>query len=342
VKVAVLMGGNSEEREVSLASGAQVARALREAGHEVVAVDTTRGALAPDEERGLLDSGVRAEAPDPDALDLLDTGDTTALTRDPRVEETDVVFVALHGGAGEDGTIQALLDLAGMPYAGSGRIGCTLAMDKDLSKRIFRDGGIPTPDWITGERDPGAVVEELGLPLIVKPAGGGSTLGLTLVRSGDEIPAAVAEALRYGEPVMYERFVAGRELTVGVLGDEALPVGEIIPAHEIFDYECKYQEGMAEEIFPAEISDALAAELQELALRAHRLLRLRDFSRIDFIVDDEGRPWCLEANALPGMTATSLLPQAAGAAGISFPELCDRIARLALERTRAAGRGAPD
>lgn len=336
LKIAVLMGGNSEEREVSLASGAQVARALREAGHRVVAVDTTRGVLERAEEERLLESGVRREAPDPDALDLLDTGDTTALTRDPRIEETDLIFLALHGGSGEDGTIQALLDLASIPYAGSGRIGCTLAMDKDLAKRLLRDAGVPTPEWLVGERPPEEVVERLGLPVIVKPAGGGSTLGLTLVHAAGELEEAVADARRYAGPVLYERFVEGRELTVAVVGDEALPVGEIVPAHEIFDYECKYQPGMAEEIFPARIGEELAGSLQELALRAHRALRLRDFSRVDFLVDADGDPWCLEANALPGMSAASLVPKAGRAAGLSFPELCDRIVRVALARIEGA------
>jgi len=335
------MGGNSEERDVSLASGAQVARALRRAGHQVVAVDTTRGVLERGEEERLLRAGVAPEAPDPEAVDLLDTGDTTTLTRDPRIGEAAVVFVALHGGAGEDGTVQALLDLAGISYAGSGRIGCTLAMDKDVTKRLLRHAGIPTPDWFVGRRSPEEVVERLGLPVVVKPAGGGSTLGLTLVRRSEELDEAVALAERYEGPLMYERFVEGRELTVAVLGQDALPVGEIRPVHEIFDYECKYQPGMAEEIFPADLPAESAERLQELALRAHRTLRLRDFSRVDFLLDGEGRPWCLEANALPGMSAASLVPKAAAAAGLSFPELCDRIVRLALARRRGPERVAP-
>ena len=339
MKIAVLMGGNSEEREVSLASGAEVARALREAGHEVVAVDTTRGVLPPDEERKILDAGVRIDPPPPEALDLLDTGDTTALTRDPDVAETDVIFLALHGGAGEDGTLQALLDLTGLPYVGSGRVGCALAMDKDLTKRLLRGGGVPTPDWIMAPRDPDAldpdeVVETLGLPVIVKPSGGGATLGRTLAHRRGEIPAAVELAREYDDSVMFEKYVKGRELTVGVLGDRALPVGEIIPEHELFDYECKYQPGLAREIFPAEIPDSLARRARELALKTHELLRLEGFSRVDFILDEDGELWCLEANALPGMTSNSLVPKAARAAGISFPELCDRICRLALEFRR--------
>jgi len=339
MKIAVLMGGTSEERDVSLASGAQVARALREAGHEVVAFDTSRGVLEPAEEEALLESDVQREAPDLETLDLLETGDTTALTRDFRVAEADVVFPALHGGTGEDGTLQALLDLAGLPYAGSGHVGCTLSMDKDITKRLLVGVDVPTPAWLTGPRSAEEVVETLGLPVIVKPASGGSTVGLTLVREAAELDEAVALAQRYEGPVMYEEYVEGREFTVGIVGDESLPVGEIIPEHELFDYECKYQPGMAQEIFPADIPDELAVRLQELALRTHRVLRMRDFSRVDFMVDDEGRSWCLEANALPGMTSNSLLPKAAGAAGMSFPALCDRLVRLAAERISAERRG---
>ena len=335
MKIAVLMGGNSEERDVSLSSGAQVAAALREAGHEVVAVDTTRGVLPSEEERALVESGVRALPPARDALDMMDTGDTTALTRDPQVAEADVFFLALHGGSGEDGTLQALLDLVGVPYTGSGMVGCALAMDKDLTKRILRDAGVPTPDWILGPGvDASEVADRLGLPVIVKAARGGSSLRLRLAHDMHELEDAVDEADGFDDRVVYERYVAGREFTVSVLGDEALPVGEIIPEHELFDYECKYQPGMAQEIFPADIPPDLAERMQAMAVEVHGLLRLEQFSRVDFLVDDDGRLWCLEANALPGMTANSLLPKAARAAGIEFPRLCERIARLALDGRR--------
>ena len=342
MKIAVLMGGTSDERDVSLSSGAQVAAALREAGHDVVAVDTTRGALTADEEERLLASGVDALPPSKHEIDLLETGDTTALTEAPDVKDAEVFFLALHGGQGEDGTLQSLLEIAGLTYTGSGPTGCVLAMDKDLTKRLLRDAGIPTPDWMMG---PGPTAEEaaarLGLPLIVKAARGGSSLRLRLAHDMQELADAVEEAEGYDDAVVFERFVRGREFTVGILGDEALPIGEIIPENEIFDYECKYQPGMAAEIFPADLPDELARKLQELALETHRVLRLEDFSRVDFIIDEEGGVWCLEANSLPGMTANSLLPKAARAAGISFPELCDRIARLALERRsrRSPARG---
>ncbi|MCA9736358.1 MAG: D-alanine--D-alanine ligase [Gemmatimonadota bacterium] len=335
LRVGVLMGGVSEERDVSLASGVQVARALREAGHDVVAIDSARGVLGPDEERALLDTGVQAAAPGSAELDLLHTGDTRALTHAPEVAGADVLFLTLHGGAGEDGTLQTLLDVAGLPYVGSGRVGCALAMDKDLTKRLLRDGGVPTPDWIRGATPADEVVERLGLPVIVKPASGGSTVGLTLVKDRSDLDAATRLAASSGDQPMYEAYVRGRELTVGILGDEPLPVGEIIPAHEIFDYECKYQPGLAQEIFPADLDPDVAARVQAWALRVHRLLRLRDFSRVDFILAPDGTPWCLEANALPGLTANSLLPKAARAAGIAFPTLCERIARMGVDRARA-------
>ncbi len=333
MKVAVLMGGTSGEREVSLASGAQVVRALRERGHHVVAVDTAEGVLSPAREAELLASGVRA-APSPESADLLRTGDVTALTRAPELAEVELILPILHGGTGEDGTLQALLDLSGIPYAGSGRLGCTLAMDKEVSKRLLRQAGIPTPDWLVSPVSLDRVQAELGLPVIVKPPSGGSTLGLTLAHDRDELEGAVAEARRYEDRILYERYVKGRELTVGILGDQALPVGEIIPTRELFDYECKYQPGLAEEIFPADLPEATAQHLQELALQVHRTLFLRDFSRVDFILDADGEAWCLEANALPGMTANSLLPKGARAGGIPFPELCERIAELALARNR--------
>lgn len=332
MRVAVLMGGVSDERAVSLSSGVQVARGLRDAGHEVVAVDTVRGILSGEEEGVLLAGGVQADPPTAEELRGLDPGTAVTLTRHPDLGDIDVFFVALHGGTGEDGTIQSLLDAARVTYTGSDRLGCSLAMDKQVSKRLFRQAGIPTPDWREGPATADEIEEALGLPVIVKAAGGGSSLRLVLAHDRDELEQAIIDSLSWGDLVLFERYVPGRELTVGVVGGEALPVGEIIPANEIFDYECKYQPGMAEEVFPADIPDELAQSLERLAVRAHRALRLRDYSRIDFIVDGDGVPWCLEANAAPGMTANSLLPKAGKAAAISFPDMCDRIVGLAQKR----------
>jgi len=343
MKIAVLMGGVSGEREVSLQSGIQVVDALRTAGHEALALDTSHGLLGPGEEEGLRHAGIRDPGGSSLDTDLLLTGDTGLLTGDPRISDADLVFPALHGGRGEDGTIQTLLEMAGIPYVGSGRVGCALAMDKDLSKRLFRDAGVATPRWILALSPhqatalAGEVEEELGLPLIVKPPAGGSTLGLSLVHHAGELPGAVALALKYEDQVLFEGYVKGREVTVGILGNEALPVGEIIPEHELFDYECKYRPGMAREIFPASLPEDVARQIQAAALKAHGALNLRDFSRVDFILDEAGDPWCLEANALPGLTANSLLPKAADAAGMGFPEFCHRLAVMALE-ARGPGR----
>lgn len=332
MRIAVLLGGTSDERDVSLASGVQVARALREAGHDVVAVDTASGILPSSEELRLLTGGVGEAPPEATSLAALDEGHTVALTRDPKLSEVDVFFLALHGGSGEDGTIQALLDVSGVIYTGSDRLGCSLAMDKEVTKRLLREAEVPTPDWLVGPTTADEVEAALGLPVIVKASGGGSSLRLVLAHDRAELDATIKASEAWDDVVLFERYHAGREFTVGVVGGEAFPVGEIVPAHEIFDYACKYQPGLAEEIFPAEISEALSDQLRALALEVHRALRLRDYSRVDFIVDAEGRPWCLEANALPGMTANSLLPKGAGAAGVDFPDLCDRIVRLASER----------
>jgi D-alanine-D-alanine ligase len=332
VKIAVLMGGTSDERDVSLSSGVGVAHALRAAGHDVVVFDTVRGVLAEEEEATLLAGGVRVAPPRSVELAGLDEGHTVALTRDPTLGAVDVYFIALHGGSGEDGTIQALLDVAGVAYTGSDRLGCSLAMDKEVTKRLLRDAGVPTPDWLSGPCTADQVEDTLGLPVIVKASGGGSSLRLVLAHDHAELEAAIEESREWDDVVLFERYHRGREFTVGVVGGETFPVGEIIPEREIFDYECKYQPGMAQEIFPADISAGLSERLRALALRVHDALRMRDYSRVDFIVDGNGDAWCLEANALPGLTANSLLPDAARAAGISFPELCDRIARLASSR----------
>ena len=334
MRVAVLFGGTSAERDVSIASGAQVLKALREAGHDVIAVDTARGVLGPADEQRLLSAGVAPEPPDESELAVVRAGATAPLPAAAELGGVDVVFLALHGGTGEDGTLQALLDLTGIPYVGSGHRASAMAMDKDVSKHLFRAAGVPTPDWLMAPVGPAEVAWKLGYPAVVKPNKQGSTVGLTIVREPSELPAAVAEALRHDDEVMVETFVPGRELTVGILDDQPLAVGEIIPRGEIFDYESKYQHGGAEEVFPADLTEEQTRAVQALGVKAHRALKLEGFSRVDFRLDAEGGLWCLEVNTLPGMTATSLLPQSAAAAGIPFPELCDRICRLAVERHR--------
>ena len=339
MKITVLMGGTSAERDVSLATGLRVAEALRERDHDVTTLDTARGTLTAKDEKQLMAKGnvVKREPPSQEELARMASETLPQMLRAlPSLKEADVVFLGLHGGYGEDGTIQALLDMAGIRYTGSGHLGSALAMDKDLSKHLFRRGGVQTADWTMARRD--APVEEqlgrLALPVVVKPSKQGSTVGLSVVKKREDLAVAIAEAFRYDDEVMIEQFVAGRELTVGILGDEALPVGEIIPKHEIYDYECKYTVGMAEEVFPAQIPSDRAREAQDLARRAFQALKLSGYARIDFRMTEEGGLFCLEANTLPGMTQTSLIPQGAAAAGISFPELCERIALQAMNAER--------
>jgi D-alanine-D-alanine ligase len=329
LNVTVLLGGTSSERDVSLASGLRIAEALRSLGHRVTAVDTARGALSRDEETALLSQGVLRTVP-PEVQQLVQL-ERHLPRRLEQLEQTDVIFLALHGGRGEDGTLQALLDLTGVPYTGSGHLASALAMDKDLSKRLFRAVDIPTPEWIMAPASVQTVREQVGFPCIVKPSKQGSTVGLSLVKEEAMLSRAIAQARRFDDEVMIEQFIAGRELTVGILGDRALPVGEIVPVHEIYDYECKYTSGMAREIFPADISDEQTARVQHLALEAYRVLKLGGCARIDFRLGSDGEFYCLEANTLPGMTALSLVPQAAAAAGLSFPALCEAIVSLALE-----------
>ena len=330
MKIAVLFGGTSEERDVSIASAAQVIPALRGLGHEVVAVDTASGKLLPAAERELLISGIAAQPPSGSALASMRESAIVLTTSASGIQDVDVVFLALHGGAGEDGRTQAVLDLAGLAYTGSNHIASATAMDKDLSKRLFRAAGVPTAEWLMAPVLEYDVSETIGWPAVVKPNKQGSTVGLTIVRQAADLAAAVKLANRFDNEVMVERFIPGRELTVGILDGQALPVGEILVNGEIFDYAAKYQKGGAREIFPADLEESAAKQLQELALRAHDALKLGVYSRIDFRLDPDGYFWCLEANSLPGMTATSLLPQAAKAAGIDFPKLCERICRAAL------------
>ncbi len=334
--VTVLLGGTSSERDVSIASGLRIAGALRSRGHAVATVDTAYGPLSADDEGALVRGPVVKTAPP--TREFLEEMERNALGRLaeflPAQGETDVVFVALHGGTGEDGTLQALLDLTGLPYTGSGHLASALAMDKDLSKQLFRAAGVRTADWLMAPATVAQVEARFGFPVIVKPSREGSTVGLSLVKQAGALGDAVTEAGRYDPEVMIERYIPGRELTVGILGDEALPVGEIIPKHEIYDYECKYTPGMADERFPADISPEQARLLQGQALNAFRALKLSGYARIDFRLTDAGESYCLEANTLPGMTELSLIPQGAAAAGIAFPELCERIAMLALTGRR--------
>ncbi len=339
MKITVLLGGTSAERDVSLASGLRIVDALRSRGHQVTPFDPAKGAISDAREREMRARPVvQAAPPDPSALASLAKGSfIPTLGAQKEIREADVIFLALHGGMGEDGTIQAMLDMVGATYTGSGHLASALAMDKDLSKHLFRAAGVPTADWLMAPATEQEVANSVGFPAIVKPSKQGSTVGLSLVREPSSLAAAVEEALRHDDEVMIEAFVPGRELTVSVLGEEPLPVGEIKSKHEIYDYECKYTPGMATEEFPAELTDEQTATVQQLAITAFRALKLGGYARIDFRMTSEGEFSCLEANTLPGMTELSLLPQAAQAAGMSFADLCERIVRDAGRTSLPSG-----
>jgi D-alanine-D-alanine ligase len=302
VKVAVLKGGRSLERGVSLKSGARVEDALERLGHEVHGIDVGH-----------------------DLVSRL------------RELQPDAAFVALHGRDGEDGTVQELLEILGIPYTGSGVSACMRCADKVIAKRAFQDAGIPTPDFFAfseaafkelGAAEAlGAIEERLGFPIVVKPSDQGSALGIKFARSAADVPAALVAAFSYSDRVLLERHVHGRDLAVSILGDQPLPVVEAVPQEEDFyDFEARYQIGRTTFVCPADIGDELTARAQELAAQAHATLGCRDFSRVDLMLDDAtGELFVLEINAIPGLTETSLLPQAADEAGISFDEMVSRV-----------------
>jgi len=311
-RVAVLKGGRSLERQVSLRSGARVEDALERLGHEVISIDA-----------------------DADLVERL------------RAERPDVAFVAMHGRDGEDGTVQELLELVGVPYTGSGVSACIRSMDKVLAKHAMRDAGIATPDFYsftqTAFRELGAatalpaIEERLDFPIVVKPAGQGSALGIKFARTAEDVPAALLSAFSYDDKVLLERHVEGRDLAVAVLDGEVLPIVEAVPVdEEFYDFEARYQIGKTEFVCPAELSDAIAADAQALALRVFELLGLSGFGRVDLMLETgTDRLYVLEANSIPGLTETSLLPQAADAAGIGFDGLIGRIVDGALQRAAA-------
>jgi D-alanine-D-alanine ligase len=304
IRVAVLMGGRSAEREVSLNSGAQVAKALDSAGFDVVSIDSG------DDEFVVALAGAQAH----------------------------VVFICLHGRYGEDGTVQGLCELLELPYVGSGVLASALAIDKVMSKHFFTHAGLTTPDYAVLHRhelyDVNALVESLGEKTVVKPANEGSSVGMTIVHSASELPDAIEKAFGFDRVVLVERFVAGVEVTVAVLGNDeavALPTLEIQPEHEFYDYDSKYVPGMSRHIIPAGVPEAAREECQRLAISAHKTLGCRGISRSDTIVEPDGSVWLLETNTIPGMTSTSLVPDAARAAGIEFPEFCTMLVEFALQ-----------
>jgi D-alanine-D-alanine ligase len=341
MKIAVMAGGLSPERDVSLSSGSLIANALMEAGHEVALADVYEGFEGEPRSRfRVAGSGekysftIPAREPDLDEIRARN-GNRRELVGAGVLElcrAADVVFVALHGAMGENGQFQAVLDVNGIRYTGSGYAGCLLAMDKDITKRLLVREKIPTADWIMfdcAKDSTGRIAAEIGYPCVVKPCACGSSVGVSIVGNEAELRAAIDYAKKYESVILVEKKIEGREFSVGVLDGSALPPIEIVPKSGFYDYQNKYQGGLTEEICPARLSAAETAKVQSLALAVHRALRLGGYSRVDFILDAAGTFWCLEANTLPGMTPTSLLPQEARAAGIGYTELCEKIAAMA-------------
>ena len=336
MNIVVLTGGNSPERAVALSSGRLVCAALRRRGHRVLLLDVWRGMA--DEEIG----------PDPMSLFRCEPSETELPDGVGGVAPVgenilclcrlaDVVFLALHGGAGENGQVQAMLDCFGIPYTGSGHGASFLAMDKPLCKMVLRQGGVLTPDWCVLDRQESMeqacarVRETVGFPCVIKPCDGGSSVGVMMVDGPEELSHALVKAWHDGGRFMAERRIVGRELTVAVLDGRALPAVEIIPRDGFYDYENKYIAGRTEEICPAPIGEEATVALADCAQYAFGLLGLRSYARGDYMMDADGRLWFLEFNTLPGMTPTSLLPQEAQAVGMSYEDLCEKIVHLAYE-----------
>lgn len=332
-KIAVLLGGTSAERDVSLVTGIEIAKALQQKGHQVEAIDCAFG-----------DS--RINNWDIDINDIIHIEHSDIENRRAELDRNilktvdylikanfDVAYIALHGGYGENGQLQALLDLVKISYTGSKALASALGMNKHLSKVLFEQEGVPTAPWIKldeQEKIPQPKIEAFGLPVVIKPNDQGSTVGLTVVQEKKAVDAAIKLAFQFSSSVLVEKFIPGKELTVAILDKDPLPVIEIIPEHGIYDYECKYQKGKSQYIVPAELPPKTVPQLQEYARLAYRALGCRHYARVDFRLTENQEAFCLEVNTLPGMTATSLVPKAAKATGIDFPELVDKIIKFAL------------
>ncbi|MDF2521377.1 MAG: D-alanine--D-alanine ligase [Clostridia bacterium] len=344
MKIVVLAGGLSPERDVSLSSGSLIANALREAGHRVLLLDVYEGTSSDENDLEKLFQDktgipysykVPKTAPDLEEIKRRNNNGDALIGENvlKLCQAADIVFIALHGAMGENGQIQAAFDVMGIKYTGTGYIGSLLAMDKDISKKLMSQSGIPTAEWAVFEGtgiSAAAVEDKVGLPCVVKPCSSGSSIGVSIVDSIDELEAALNAAKLVEPQILVEKKVAGREFSVGILEGKALPVIEIIPKQGFYDYANKYQSGCTEEICPANLSVEDTLRVQCLALRTHEVLRLGTYSRVDFIMDEKGEFICLEANTLPGMTPTSLIPQEALAGGISYVELCNKIVQLSL------------
>ena len=298
MKIGLLVGGDSPERDVSLSSGKAIHKALELLGNNVIVLDTF--------------NGIRS--------------------LESKILNVDLIFNGLHGGDGENGNVAAYLESLNIPFTGSDQNSSKICMDKDLSKKLVSDKGIGTPKWIASSSLPSeSQLESLGLPIIVKPNDQGSTIGLSLVNDKIEIGSAFEIASKFADSIMFESFILGREITVPIIGSNSYSIVEIVPKKNLYDYECKYTAGMSEYFCPADIDDNLSKKIKNIALRIHNLLRCRHYSRVDFLLDKNNKIWFLEINTLPGMTKTSLLPKSLSADGFSFNDIIQMIIDEALK-----------
>ena len=348
MNIVVLAGGLSAERDVSFKTGEMVAAALRENGHRVILLDMFMG--YHDSEEELTDIFSKSEEISVKVADISETAPDLAKVRAMRKDQStnafgpnviamcrqaDIVFMALHGESGENGKVQAAFDLFGIRYTGSGYLGSALAMNKEIAKQFFLKNNIPTPAGISLKRsDAGKTPAELGLhmPCVVKPCCGGSSIGVSIVRDESAFGVALEEAFRWEDELIIEEYISGREFSVGVIDGEALPVIEMAPLEGFYDYKNKYKAGSTIETCPADLPEETSAKLRSYAVQAAEALGLTTYSRCDFLLSEENAIYCLEANTLPGMTPTSLLPQEAQAVGMSFAQLCEKIIKISLEK----------
>ena len=342
MNIVVLAGGLSPERDVSLSSGTMACNALLSLGHRAILVDLFFG--MPDwdgktdpfsDAKPLQPYRIGEHEPDLDALRRSrKTGfnDYIGLNVPELCERADIVYMGLHGDCGENGKLQAFFDLRGIRYTGSGELACRAAMDKWISKRLFERSGILTPKGFCLHEGEPFDPELISLPCVVKPCNGGSSIGVSVVQNREDLDEAIRLAFSCEPAILIEDYIRGRELSCGILGDRALPPIEIIPLHGFYDYKNKYQAGAAREVTPAEIPDEATARIQAIAKQVFSVLGLSVYGRIDFLLTESGDAYCLEANTLPGMTPTSLLPQEAAVVGYSYAQLCDAIIHLSMEK----------
>lgn len=344
MNIAVITGGLSTERDVAISSGAKISNALRKKGHNVVFIDVFMGfegecnpeELFKDNADLVTNNGVTENIPDTEQLKKLREDKSDCFLGKNVVEicrYADIAFFGVHGGEGENGQLQATFDILGIKYTGSGYLAAALAMDKGISKALFNQHEILTPKSRIFKKNDNPESWDI-FPCVIKPCSGGSSVGIAKADDPDAYCLAVEDAFRYEDSIIVEQFISGREFSVGILGNEVLPPVEIIPTTGFYDYKAKYQEGLTIEVCPADITETEDETLRNCALKAYNVLNLSSYARIDFILDKNGDAYCLEANTLPGMTPTSLLPKEAEAVGIDYPSLCEKIVEISLDKYR--------